>query len=116
MDFLYDDELINHEYFPEEKEVLVIAVFNNLQNVGYIHYQIKDETLYIEKIEVEEPFRKMGYANLLLKEVKELYPFLKYAEGQSILISIPFWEKKRATFYEKINKGLYDLYPFKYVL
>lgn len=116
MDFMYGEELEGHVYEPEDKHFEVIGIFNNLQDVGYIHYYIEGFILYIDRIEIESAYQKRGYSNLLIKEVLKIHPYLKKAIGASVEKSIPYWEKKNAVFSTPVKKGLYQLYPFEFNL
>lgn len=121
------DMVKHHDFLVADKhEVLGLVVDGKL--VGHLEcHDDGDSELFIDFIEVEEPFRKMGYATLLLHQLHQIYPNMQAFTGESTASAVPFWKSTGVLFHPDALEDYAvenvatlseegELYPFSYSL
>lgn len=100
MKYVMTEEMLSTYHFLtcEGQELLGLVVDGTL--VGHVEYHDDgDRELFIEMIEVEEPFQKQGYSTFLLDKLRELHPDILAFTGESTPEAVSFWKSKNVQFY-----------------
>ena len=64
-----------YEVFNKTEESFMIGYYKNNEFIGYIHYVIYLDILYIAFFAISKNKRNQGYGTQILNDIKESYPF-----------------------------------------
>lgn len=85
-----------------------LIIYND-KNVGMIDYTVYDERVHIQYIMVQDEYRKLGIAKVVIEKLMKENPG-KYMYGDALPGAVGFWKKMGAQFDEEIDNNY--LAPF----
>ena len=84
--------------FNKTDESFIVGYYENDEFIGYIHYVIYLDIIYIAFFAISESKRNQGYGTMILQDIREMYPF------HTLLLCFEEVDKKYADYDNRVKR------------